>query len=295
MKTINTDNTEQLLTQLKQRYKKKLNEQITLFESQPSNEISHAIKYMLNSNSKLLRPLLVYCSGMEFGADINQLDCAALAVEMIHVYSLIHDDLPAMDNAPLRRGQQSCHIRFSEATAILAGDALMSMAFQILSQPTMKSLPNILEIIQNLSHATGHQAMVLGQNLDIQYQQKSPSIDEITEMHALKTSKLIQASIKLGALTANAHPNIISTLDKFGYYFGLAFQLKDDILDFSSDHSVIGKPSQQDSCNNYCYIASLPQAHQELQHRLQQCRQHLNQLDKQPQSLLYLLESLHGS
>lgn len=190
-----------------------------------SDPLHQAMRYSVLNRGKRLRPLLVYAAGLVSGADVDKLDHCAAAVEFIHAYSLIHDDLPAMDDDDFRRGMPSCHKKFGEATAILAGDALQSLSFEILAEN------NHPELIKILAKSIGPEGMVLGQSVDMQYKQKN--IPEKTReiIYKNKTAKLMIASIQLGALTGNITEENYNKLVLFGEDFGLAFQYQDDVDD----------------------------------------------------------------
>ena len=196
-----------------------------------NNDLNKAMAYSLLNGGKRLRPLLVYAAGKLVNAPLSKLDRAAAAIECIHAYSLIHDDLPAMDDDNYRRGKLSCHKKFSESTAILAGDALQSFAFEILADNKNT------DQIKILAGAIGKSGMALGQLLDIDYQIKKNKISfkRLSYIHYLKTAKLICASVLLGALCGNYtfynNKKLFTALLQFGENFGLAFQLRDDRLD----------------------------------------------------------------
>jgi len=196
---------------------------------------------------KRMRPLLVYASGSTFGADIESLDAAAVAVELIHCYSLVHDDLPAMDNDALRRGQPTVHIAFDEATAILAGDALQSLAFDVLAnapQPPDQRVAMLAE----LARASGVAGMCGGQALDIDATGRSGrvSLDDLQRLHALKTGALLRAAVRLGAIAAGACAPNRASLDRYADALGLAFQVRDDMLDVEGDSATLGKTAGKD-------------------------------------------------
>jgi len=212
-----------------------------------------AMRYAALDSGKRLRPLLVYSCGEAFGAKSSDLDAAAAAVECIHVYSLIHDDLPAMDDDDLRRGKATCHIHFDEATAILAGDALQTLAFDILLNHPLSSKiePFRLSMLQVLSHASGSKGMGGGQMLDLQATNRSLQLDELKVMHRMKTGALIRASILMGLQCSGIQDQtIVRSMTTFGELIGLAFQVKDDILDIEGDTETIGKPSGSDAAAN---------------------------------------------
>ena len=193
--------------------------------------LQRAMRYSLLNGGKRLRPLLVYASGEIFHANMTVLDHAAAAIECIHVYSLIHDDLPAMDDDDFRRDQPSCHKAFDEARAILDGDALQSLAFECLTKPLGILAEQQLAMQQTLAQAAGMNGMVGGQMLDLSSQGKIQSIDAMETMHRLKTGALITASAKLGAIAGNASKDDLTHITTFAENLGLAFQIQDDIFD----------------------------------------------------------------
>lgn len=207
-----------------------------LTNSLPSTEqepkrLHSAMRYAVLNGGKRIRPLLVYAVGETFGANPKQLDIPACAVEFIHSFSLIHDDLPAMDDDNFRRGRLACHKAFDEAIAILAGDSLANLAFKILSRPNDKD-NNRLKMISVLSEANSSFGMGGGQALDLACENKKITVEELENMHILKTGALIRASVKLGVLAAgSATTQQMENLDQYAKTMGLAFQIQDDILD----------------------------------------------------------------
>lgn len=207
-------------------------------------QLQEAMTYAVLNGGKRIRPLLVYATGYALDASWENCDAPACAIEFIHAYSLIHDDLPAMDNSDLRRGQPSCHKKFNEALAILAGDALQPLAFEILAtHDSNVTAEQRLAMIKILSDASGLFGMAAGQALDL------AGTDDLTTMYKLKTGALLNASAQLGAVAANAHtPDILIALEKYTHNMGLAFQIQDDLLDF--EHAdITGKPQGTDSVN----------------------------------------------
>jgi farnesyl diphosphate synthase len=214
--------------------------------------LADAMQYATLLGGKRVRPFLVYATGQMLGVHDALLDAPAAAIECIHAYSLVHDDLPAMDNDKLRRGQPTCHIQFDEATAILAGDALQSLAFQLLSarQPEIPAKQQ-LAMLAELSNAAGLHGMCGGQALDIAATGKalgSITSDNLAQIHQLKTGALLTAAVKLGALScASISPEILARLDEFASAIGLAFQVQDDILDVTGDTQTLGKQQGADA------------------------------------------------
>lgn len=230
------------LTQFQQRINSFLNAQFEQINSQPSPLVD-AMKYGLLLGGKRIRPFLVYATGRMLGAEINQLDYAAAAIESIHAYSLIHDDLPAMDNDKLRRGQPTCHIAFDEATAILAGDALQAFAFEMITKATALSAEQKIALVQVLSHGAGVQGMCLGQSLDLLAEHQHIDLAQLERIHRNKTGALLSAALKMGVICSPhfADPAVLEPLSRYAAAIGLAFQVQDDILDIEGESAVIGK------------------------------------------------------
>jgi len=205
-----------------------------------------AMRYAVLGGGKRLRPLLVYAAAQALGESGPALDAAACAVELIHAYSLVHDDLPAMDDDALRRGRPTCHIVFGEAMAILAGDALQALAFEILSDEAGDAAIG-MEKQRVLGRACGAEGMAGGQALDLAAVGRTLSLAELEHMHACKTGALIRASVRLGALSAGANATTLDILDRYADALGLAFQVRDDILDVEGDAAVIGKTAGKDA------------------------------------------------
>ncbi len=204
-----------------------------------------AMRHAALNGGKRIRPLLVYASGHGLGATDEALDDAALAVELIHCYSLVHDDLPAMDDDEMRRGQPTVHVAFDEATAILAGDALQALAFQRLASAPLPDAAKV-SMLRELAVASGHAGMCGGQALDIDATGRRIDIGQLERLHAMKTGALLRAAVRLGALAGGADARQHAALDDYADALGLAFQIKDDLLDIESDSATLGKTAGKD-------------------------------------------------
>ena len=220
----------------------------------PEAHLQEAMRYsVIGGGGKRVRPILVYAAGEAQGIPLDQLDSLACAVEIIHAYSLIHDDLPAMDDDDLRRGRPTCHKAYDEATAILAGDALQALAFDILARDAQMccSDKTRIEMIHLLATASGSIGMAGGQAIDLAAVGKQLSLEELENMHRLKTGALIRASVLLGAMCSEkTTAETLRKLDTYAHCVGLAFQIHDDILDVVADTETLGKPQGSDKAQN---------------------------------------------
>jgi farnesyl diphosphate synthase len=215
--------------------------------------LHQAMRYSVLDGGKRTRPLLTYATGQALGLSEDLLDAQACAVEFIHVYSLIHDDLPAMDNDDLRRGKPTCHKAFDEATAILAGDALQALAFDILANDSaiLAGAEARVKMIAALTRASGSQGMVGGQAIDLGSVGRKLTLPELENMHIHKTGALIRASVNLAALSkSDLDADVAKKLDHYAKCIGLSFQVKDDILDVESDTATLGKTQGKDVDND---------------------------------------------
>ncbi len=212
-----------------------------------------AMRYAVLGPGKRVRPVLVYATGQALDTPLEELDASAVAVELIHAYSLIHDDLPAMDDDDLRRGRPTCHREFDEATAILAGDALQALAFSAIADCEKITVPppRRIEMLRALAHASGSEGMAGGQAMDLAAVGNHLTLAELEKMHLYKTGALIRASVQLGYLASQIDDgDIARRLDRYARCVGLAFQVHDDILDVEGETAVIGKPQGSDSDQN---------------------------------------------
>lgn len=256
-----------------------------------SSKLIEAMHYATLSGGKRLRALLVYATGQAMGIDAKLLDTPACAVELIHAYSLVHDDLPCMDNDELRRGRPTCHKAFGEATALLTGDALQSLAFELLaSQPF--SPQRQLEMIKTLAHNVGVWGMAGGQAIDLESVDKHLDLEQLQNMHTLKTGALIQASVELGALCSeDVTSQSRKQLNQFAHCIGLAFQVQDDVLDVVTDTATLGKTQGADIAMNkptYPALLGLEVAQQKAHSLIEQAMTILVELPYDTQTLTEL-------
>ena len=220
----------------------------------PATLLRDAMAYGVLNGGKRMRAALVFgAARMAMGAQTDMAPSEAMlrtaaAIECLHAYSLVHDDLPAMDDAATRRGQPSCHIEFDEATAILAGDALQAMAFEILADPRTHSDAAIrIQLVATLAKAAGMQGMAGGQMLDLQAEQKDFDLRQTQQMQMMKTGALMSCAVICGGIVGGASPKLLAAQTSFAQHLGLAFQIADDLLDYAGDASVMGKPAGQDA------------------------------------------------
>ena len=224
---------------------------------EPPQRLHAAMRHAALLGGKRMRPLLVYATGTAFGAAPDTLDAPALAVELVHAYSLVHDDLPAMDNDALRRGQPTVHVAFDEATAILAGDALQALAFDVLAHARCDAAATV-DMLRELAVAAGARGMCGGQALDIDATGGARlRIDELEHLHALKTGALLRASVRLGAIAAGVDAATRAQLDRYADALGLAFQVRDDLLDVEGDSATLGKTAGKDAAQDKATFPAL--------------------------------------
>ncbi|QIA62673.1 (2E,6E)-farnesyl diphosphate synthase [Vibrio astriarenae] len=263
------------------------NQQLDVWLSQlphQDNALIQAMKYGLLLGGKRARPFLVYAVGTMLGQSLEDLDTPASAIECIHAYSLIHDDLPAMDDDELRRGQPTCHIKFDEATAILTGDALQTLAFTILADGSLA--PNAesqrIKMVSELAKASGAQGMCVGQSLDLSAEDKLVSLAQLEEIHRNKTGALILCAVRLGALAAGEKGiQVLPALERYAKAIGLAFQVQDDILDVIGDTETLGKPQGSDQAlhkSTYPALLGLEGAQQKAGLLLEEALRALNEV-----------------
>lgn len=253
--------------------------------------LHEAIRYAVFGGGKRIRPALVYAGGEAFDAEPAALDGCACAVEMIHTYSLIHDDLPAMDDDDLRRGRLTCHKAYGEATAILAGDALQALAFQVLAEDPGIAAPagQRLRMINTLALAAGPGGMTGGQAIDLEAENRMLTLEQLQTMHSRKTGALIRASVELGALcSGQVDEQRFYGISRYADCIGLAFQVHDDVLDIESDTETLGKPQGSDLEKNkstYPNLLGLEGAKQAARDLLDQALKHLSDFDEKADML----------
>ena len=220
-------------------------------ENQLPQSLHETMRYAALNGGKRLRPLLVLAASELGEAVPDAVEAAMAAIELIHVYSLVHDDMPAMDNDSLRRGRPTCHIRYGEAAALLAGDALQTLAFDLLSRPTALPPQRQLHMLSTLARASGSLGMAGGQAIDLANVGRSITQSELEQMHSLKTGALIRAAAALGGLSCpDLTDNDLQRLDRYAARLGLAFQVIDDVLDCEADTATLGKTAGKDADNN---------------------------------------------
>ncbi len=230
---------------------------ILVCENPLHKSVFDAMNYSISVGGKRIRPTLVLEFSRICGGNEQAALKAACAIEMVHTYSLIHDDLPCMDNDDFRRGLPSCHKKFGEDIALLAGDGLLTMAFETLSSANVQDSLNLFKCVSILSKCAGANGMIGGQVIDLESEGKNVDLDVITKLNELKTSKLIEASCMMGCAISGASEEKLFSARKFGYNLGLAFQIIDDILDVVGDEKLLGKPIGSDANNDKSTMVSI--------------------------------------
>ena len=260
-------------------------------EHNQDQRIVAAMKYSLMAGGKRLRPVLCIAAAEAVGGQPSDALPAAGALEMVHTYSLIHDDLPAMDDDVLRRGKPTCHVAFDEATAILAGDALLTLAFQILSSVEISNPSHAtawLQVIRTIACAAGYGGMIQGQMLDISSEGRPLSMAELESMHHLKTSALIAASLRCGAIIGGANTEQLTSLERYAQNVGLAFQVADDILNVEGDPKLMGKAVGTDQLrekSTYPSILGLNESKELAQNLVRKALQAMENFDNKSDAL----------
>jgi len=241
---------------------KKLVEELR--ENEALNEtLCASMKYSLMAGGKRLRPVLLMAAADAVGAEGDEFVTTGCAIEMIHTYSLIHDDLPAMDNDDYRRGKPTNHKVYGDGMAVLAGDALLTMAFEVMLRQPGASMEQMVAVVREMSMAAGPNGMVGGQAIDLESEDRQIGMDELRKMHMGKTGALFRAAIRSGAILGGGTEQQLSALTRYADKFGLAFQITDDILDVTGDEETIGKPVGSDERNRkstYVTLTSLQEA-----------------------------------
>ncbi|KSU85704.1 geranylgeranyl diphosphate synthase, type II [Fictibacillus enclensis] len=247
--------------------------------------LKEAMLYSLEAGGKRLRPILTLSVLEAFGQRAEIGMEAACALEMVHTYSLIHDDLPSMDDDDLRRGKPTNHKMFGEATAILAGDALLTMSFQLIAQSSTYTSGHKVELLSLLAEAAGAEGMVAGQTVDMESENMDLTLDELQSIHERKTGRLLEASVLFGAILANASEHDLAQLRAFSRHLGIAFQIQDDILDVMGDSELMGKLAGSDEHNmksTYPKLLTLDGAKEQLARHLMLSKENLRKADVDP-------------
>ncbi|WP_163537736.1 polyprenyl synthetase family protein [Gracilibacillus sp. YIM 98692] len=243
--------------------------------------LKESVLYSVDAGGKRLRPILMKLTCEGFHGNAEKIYPAAIALEMIHTYSLIHDDLPAMDDDDYRRGRLTNHKQFDEATAILAGDALLTNSFHVISSNPFYTAEEKVHLVQKLSKASGMEGMVAGQFLDIESETKNISISEMEHIHHLKTGRLLSYAVEIGSYLAGESEEVIEKIKEFGDCIGLIFQIQDDILDVIGDETIMGKPAGSDVTNDkntYTSLLGLEGAISRKNYYVQKAKQYLHEV-----------------
>ena len=259
-------------------------------------QLAQAMRYAVLDGGKRLRPLLVLAANEAVGGHYPAALRAACAVELIHAYSLVHDDMPCMDNDVLRRGKPTVHVQFGEAAALLAGDALQALAFELLVPDDTQQIPAVMQaqLCSLLARAAGGEGMAGGQAIDLAHVGKRMDREQLQHMHSLKTGALLQASVRMGAACGMADDAVSTALANYGAAIGLAFQVVDDILDVVADSATLGKTAGKDAINDkptYVSLLGLPAAQEYARHLHEEAMQAL-QASGLPEPRMHLLRAL---
>jgi len=283
------------LLKIHDQYRERVNSFLDSFLSSiPSSpnsdiELRDVMKYSVLAGGKRFRPILTYTVASLYGSEIEKADSCASAIELIHIYSLIHDDLPAMDNDDIRHNQPSNHKVFGEAQAILAGDGLQALAFSLISNDPLINADTKIKLLELMAKSS--YAMAEGQSIDLSVVSKKVDLNILNKMHQKKTGALLNCSIKLGALLHNASENDLSILESFANHIGLAYQIQDDVLDVTTSDTVLGKRQNSDAVKNkpsYPSIIGLNKSINTFENLYQNAQEELSHLsvDCGPLSLL---------
>lgn len=280
-----------------QRYRRRIERALPEFlpgpESPPA-ELHKAMHYCLGAGGKRLRPTLVLATADLFPGSLDA-TAAAVAVEYLHTYTLVHDDLPSMDDSPLRRGKAATHIAFSEATAILAGDALLTESFNLLAKAYKSDPPIAVALIHTLGQASGSQCLIGGQAVDTSAAQSRLCEEDMHFVHEHKTADLLVASLQMGLICGKAPPEALHTARDLGYHLGLAFQIVDDILDATSSPEVLGKTAGNDAhraTNTFVSLFGLEESRRRAAHHTEKALDFTRQLHSEAHFLETLVDRL---
>jgi geranylgeranyl diphosphate synthase type II len=286
-----------LLNSFSKEYKLLLEEELRYLVNKPDAPpiIKEAMQYSLEAGGKRIRPLLLFATMAAFGIDPKKGLLAACAIEMIHTYSLIHDDLPSMDDDDLRRGKPTNHKVFGEAIAVLAGDALLTYSFEIVGYiPNEYASPETkIKLIIEMAKAAGIEGMVGGQVADMEGEEKQLSLEELEFIHIHKTGKILEYCVIAGAVFAGANEFELKNLTAFAHHLGLAFQIRDDILDLEGNEELLGKPVGSDTINHkstYPLLLTMSGAKNALQKHIQEAKQYLNRTNLNTNLLLEITD-----
>lgn len=277
------------------KYRQRVEQALDQCLSAHHDRLSQAMRYATLNGGKRLRAQLIYATAEEFGLELVSVDALACAVECLHAYSLVHDDLPAMDDDDLRRGLPSCHRAFDEATAILAGDALQALSFELISNNPHLSASIRLKQIQLLAQSVGAQGMVGGQSLDMSLMGKDISLAQLQEIHQQKTGALIHVCLHLAAVASEKYANYCAELSQIGEKIGLCYQILDDILDATATANTLGKTAGKDAAqgkHTYLGFYSVEQAKALLATEQQACQSALIRLPHQGSYLKRIIDAL---
>ena len=291
--------TKKNLLKIHDQYRERVNSYLNIYLSSiPSSsnsniELKNIMKYSVLAGGKRFRPILTYTVASLYDSEIEKADSSASAIELIHIYSLIHDDLPAMDNDDIRHNQPSNHKVFGEAQAILAGDGLQALAFSLISNDPLINADTKIKLLELMAKSS--YAMAEGQSIDLSVVSKKVDLNILNKMHQKKTGALLNCSIKFGALLHNASENDLSILESFASHLGLAYQIQDDVLDVTTSDEVLGKRQNSDAVKNkpsYPSIIGLNESIKTFENLYQSALDELTQLSVESKPLRLLTKRL---
>ncbi|WP_416149562.1 polyprenyl synthetase family protein [Salipaludibacillus sp. HK11] len=281
----------QFIEKEKQQIDQRLKNHINQLKAPPS--LKESMNYSLEAGGKRIRPILLLATLKGFNKPLNLGYDVSCALEMIHTYSLVHDDLPAMDDDDLRRGKPTNHKVFGEALAILAGDGLLTHSFQLITSLDYLTAEVKVRLIEKIAEAAGPMGMVAGQVEDMEGEDEDLDVDQLQHIHHRKTGDLLSVALECGAILSSATEEEMSELKSFGKHIGIAFQIKDDLLDVEGDEKQLGKPVGSDESNNkttYPKVLGMDQAREKLIYHIKSAKDHLNNVDKDTRLLLELAD-----